>query len=176
MNLEEKTKNKSYLYKGKILNVRKDEVILPDGKEAVREIIEHNGGSAVLCEKDGKILMVKQFRYAYQKVLLEIPAGKLNQGEDPMQTAIRELEEEGGIKAEQMELLCEVYPTPGYSDEIIRIYRAVKFHNSKIHLDEDEFLTSEWIDKNELKKMIRNREIKDAKTLIALSYATLSES
>ncbi|MBQ8427186.1 MAG: NUDIX hydrolase [Clostridia bacterium] len=171
MSFEERTKNKSYLYKGKILNVRKDDVVLPDGKNAVREIIEHNGGSAVLCEKDGKILMVRQFRYAYQKELLEIPAGKLNEGEDPMETAIRELEEEGGIKADKMELLFEVYPTPGYSNEIIRIYQAVEFHETAMHLDEDEFLSSEWIDKKELKKMIRNKEIKDAKTLIALSYA-----
>lgn len=171
MSFLEKTKNKSYLYKGKILNVRKDEVILPNGKEAFREIIEHSGGSAVLCEKDGKILMVKQFRYAYNQELLEIPAGKLNVGEDPMQTAIRELEEEGGIKADKMELLCEVYPSPGYTNEIIRIYKAIGIEKTSAHLDEDEFLSAEWIDKEELKKMIKNGEIKDAKTLLALNYA-----
>lgn len=170
MSLVEKTKNKSYLYKGKILNVRKDNVILPDGKDAVREIIEHNGGSAVLCEKDGKILMVRQFRYAYQKELLEIPAGKLNQGEDPKETAIRELEEEGGIKADKMELLVEVYPSPGYTNEIIRIYRAQGLTSTHAHLDEDEFLTAEWIDIEKLREMIKNGEIKDAKTLIALNY------
>lgn len=170
MSFVEKTKIKSYLYKGKILNVRKDQVVLPNGNEAVREIIEHNGGSAVLCEKDGKILMVRQYRYAYQKELHEIPAGKLNQGEDPKQTAIRELEEEGGIKADDMELLCEVYPTPGYSNEVIRIYKAVGLKQSIMHLDEDEFLSAEWIDKEQLKEMLKNGEIKDAKTLIALNY------
>ena len=170
MSFIEKTKNKSYLYKGKILNVRKDDVVLPDGKSAIREIIEHNGGSAVLCEKDGKILMVRQFRYAYQKELLEIPAGKLNQGEDPKETAIRELEEEGGIKADKMELLVEVYPSPGYTNEIIRIYRAEGLTNTHAHLDEDEFLTAEWIEIKKLKEMIKNGEIKDAKTLIALNY------
>ena len=171
MKLTEKTKTESYLYKGKILNVRKDQVILPDGKDAIREIIEHSGGSAVLCQKDGKVLMVRQFRYAYKEEVLELPAGKINKGEDPKETAIRELEEECGIKAEQMELLFEVYPTPGYSNEIIRIYRAEKFHHTKAHLDEGEFLSCEWIEIEKLKEMIKNKEIKDAKTLIALSYA-----
>ncbi len=171
MNLTEKTKSESYFYKGKILNVRKDQVVLPDGKEAVREIIEHSGGSAVLCQKDGKVLLVRQYRYAYQQEMLEIPAGKLNQGEDPMETAVRELEEECGIKAEKVELLYEVYPTPGYSNEIIRIYRAIEFHQTKAQLDEGEFLSAEWIELERIKEMLKNKEIKDAKTLIALSIA-----
>lgn len=170
MKFNETTKNKSYLYKGKILNVRKDEVILPDGKDAIREMVEHSGGSAVVCENDGKILLVRQFRYPYKEEILEIPAGKLNAGESPEETAIRELEEEGGIKASRVEKLFDVYPTPAYTNEIIRIYRAVGITKTTAHLDEDEFLSAEWIDKKDLKKMIRNGEIKDAKTLIALLY------
>ena len=170
MKFNETTKNKSYLYKGKILNVRKDEVILPDGKDAIREMIEHSGGSAVVCENDGKILLVRQFRYPYKEEILEIPAGKLNAGESPEETAIRELEEEGGIKALRVEKLFDVYPTPAYTNEIIRIYRAEGITKTKARLDEDEFLSAEWIDKKDLKKMIRNGEIKDAKTLIALLY------
>lgn len=168
MNFFEKTINKSYLYKGKILNVRKDQIILPNGKEAIREMVEHNGGSAVLCERDGKVLLVKQFRYPYSEELWEIPAGKLNEGETPETTAMRELEEECGVKAEIMEKLFDVYPTPAYTNEIIRIYRAKGITDSKSHLDEDEFLTAEWVDKKTVKHMIEKGEIKDAKTLIAL--------
>ncbi|MBR2449177.1 MAG: NUDIX hydrolase [Clostridia bacterium] len=171
MDFREKTVNKTYLYKGKILNVRKDDIKLPDGKPAVRELVEHSGGSAILCEKDGKILLVKQFRYPYGEVIYEIPAGKLNEGEDPAQTAIRELEEEGGIIADKVEKLFDVYPTPAYTTEIIRIYRAVGIREAKAHLDEDEFLTAVWIEKEKLKDMIAHGEIKDAKTIIALLYA-----
>ena len=108
MDLTEKTVKETYLYNGKILNLKKDEVELPDGNLAVREMVEHSGGSAILCEKDGKILLVKQFRYPYKEVIYEIPAGKLNAGEDPAQTAIRELEEEGGIKAERVVKMFDV--------------------------------------------------------------------
>lgn len=170
MQFKEITKNKNYLYKGKILNLRKDDVELPNSNLAIREIVEHSGGSTVYCEKDGKILFVKQYRYAYGEEVLELPAGKLNQGEDPQVTAVRELEEECGIKANKIEKLFEVYPTPGYSNEIIRIYKAWDLDDSEIHLDEDEFLDSLWIEKEKVKKMIQNGEIKDAKTLIALLY------
>lgn len=168
MQFKEKTASVNYVYKGKIINVRKDTAILPNGAQAVREMIEHSGGSAIVCEKDGKILLVKQFRYPYCEELWEIPAGKLNEGEDPAQTAIRELEEEGGIKAEKVVKLFDVYPTPAYTNEIIRIYRAEGISQSKAHLDDDEFLLAKWIDKEEIKKMISNGQIKDAKTLIAL--------
>lgn len=170
MDFKERTINKSYLYKGKILNVRKDDVVLPNGNTAVREMVEHSGGSAIVCEKDGKILLVRQFRYPYEQELYEIPAGKLNQGEDPALTAIRELEEEGGIKAQSVEKLFDVYPTPAYTNEIIRIYRAVGISNSRPHLDDDEFLSAEWFSKEQLKSMIESGKIKDAKTLIALLY------
>ena len=164
MDFNEKTIKENYLYSGKILNLKKDEVELPDGKTAVREMVEHSGGSAILCEKGGKILLVKQFRYPYKEVIYEIPAGKLNPGEDPSETAIRELdEEEGGVKAERVVKMFDVYPTPAYTNEIIRIYKAEGIKETKIHLDEDEFLTSVWVDKNQIKKMIDCGEIKDVK-------------
>lgn len=171
MDFEEKTLEKNVIYSGRILNLRKDKVSLPDGNTGMREIIEHSGGSAILCEKEDKILMVKQFRYAYKEEIWEIPAGKVNAGENPMDTAFRELEEEGGIKAEKMELLFSVYPSPGYTSEIIRIYRATGLTESATHLDEDEFLSAEWIEKPRLQKMIESGEIKDSKTLIALLFA-----
>ena len=168
MRFEEKTVKENVVFKGRILTLKDDEVLLPDGKTGKREIVEHSGGSAVLCEKDGKILMVKQFRYAYKEELWEIPAGKVNVGEDPLLTAYRELEEEGGVTADEMELMFTMYPSPGYSAEKIRIYRAKGLKAGKAHLDEDEFLTAEWIDKSVLKEMIKNGEIKDGKTLVAL--------
>lgn len=168
MDFEEKTLKKQYVFNGRILSVRKDDVSLPDGSTSIREVVEHSGGSAVLCERDNKILLVKQFRYPYKEEILELPAGKLNEGEDPAQTAIRELEEEGGIKAERVEKMFDVYPTPAYTNEIIRIYRAVGIKETTAHLDDGEFLSCVWVDKDQLKTMIRNGEIKDAKTLIAL--------
>ncbi len=168
MNFKEKTLSANYLYKGKILNLRKDDIVLPDGNKAIREVVEHSGGCCVLCEMEGKILLVRQFRYPYMEEVLELPAGKVNPGEDPEQTAIRELEEEGGIKAKKVEKMFDVYPSPGYTDEIIRIYRATEIEKSEAHLDEDEFLECVWLSKKELKQMIDKGEIKDGKTLIAL--------
>ena len=168
MQFKERTINKNYLYKGKILSLRKDDVLLPSGNEAVREIVEHNGGSAVYCEHDGKIFLVKQFRYAYGKEIWEIPAGKVEKDEDPASTAIRELYEEGGIIAKRVEKMFDVYPTPAYTTEVIRIYRALDIEIAKPKLDEDEFLIGEWIDKEKVLKMITDGEINDSKTIIAV--------
>ncbi len=171
MEFEEKTVKKNTLYTGKILNLRKDDVLLPNGKSAVREVIEHHGGSSILAEKDGKILLVRQFRYPYGEVIYEIPAGKLNLGEDARAAAFRELEEECGYKAEKMEELFSVYPSPAYTEEVIRIFKAEGLKKTEMHLDEDEFLAPVWVEKGELKEMIKSGEIKDGKTLIALLYA-----
>ena len=176
MDFKEKTVSENYIYKGKILNLRKDEVILPDGKSAVREIVEHSGGSAILCVKDGKVLMVKQFRYPYKEEIWEIPAGKVNYGESPDETALRELKEEGGIIAEKVNKLFDVYPSPGYTEEIIRIYKAEGLIESETALDEDEFLSGEWFDIKTLKKMVENKKIKDGKTLIALFWLFSKET
>lgn len=170
MQFKEKTLKKNRVYQGKILDLYKDDIQLPDGNNAIREYVCHSGGSSILCEKDGKILLVKQYRYPYGKELLELPAGKLNPGETPEQTAIRELEEEGGIIAGNVEKLFDVYPTPAYTNEVIRIYKATDIKEGSVHLDQDEFLSSVWVDKEELKQMISRGEITDAKTLIALLY------
>lgn len=168
MNFKENTLQENCLFDGKILKLYKDTVSLPDGNTGIREYVSHTGGSAILCIKDGKVLLVKQYRYAYREELWEIPAGKLNPNEDPMQTAIRELEEEGGILASSVEKLFDVYPTPGYSNEIIRIYKATEFKETKAHLDQDEFLTAKWFELSQVKEMIDSGEIKDGKSLIAL--------
>lgn len=176
MDFSEKTINKNYIYKGKILNLRKDEVMLPDKNQAVREIVEHSGGSAILLVNEKKeILFVKQYRYAYNQMVLEIPAGKLNYLENPDLAAKRELEEETGYKAE-LKKIFTIYPSPGYTDEIIHLYIAKNYTKGKLHLDSDEFLTSEFIPEKKVKEMMENDEIKDAKTLIALLYYFLNKS
>ena len=168
MELIEKTAERNVVYRGKILSVRNDVVLLPNGRTSRREIVEHNGGSCVLAVKDGKILFVKQYRYAMGEVLYEIPAGKLEKGEDPKATAIRELEEECGLKAQNIELLYVSYPTPGYSEEKIYIYRAYDLIEGSVHTDEGEFLNGGWFDLEEVRTKIRSGEIKDAKTLVAI--------
>lgn len=171
----EKTLKKNYIYKGKILTLRKDDAILPDGNPCIREIIEHSGGACALYVEDNKALFVRQYRYAYGESIYEIPAGKLNVGEDPMIAAQRELEEETGIKASRLELLYIAYPTPGYTDEKIYIYRAFEGKKTKVHLDEGEFVDTIWIPLERVKEMLKNGEIKDAKTIIALQAYFLSE-
>ena len=113
MDLTERTVRKNYVYKGKIVNLRCDDAALPDGKPCKREMIEHPGGASVLCVIDGKIALVRQFRYAYGEAIYEIPAGKLDKDEDPMLAAGRELGEETGLVAERLELMFVLYPTPG---------------------------------------------------------------
>ncbi len=168
MKLEEKQINTQKIYDGKILSLRKDMVSLPNGTTSYREIISHSGGSAILCVDNGKVLLVKQFRYAYNTAIWEIPAGKLNLNEDPAITAKRELEEECGVVAKRIELLSTVYPSPGYTDEVIRIYRAYDLAQGKTNFDEDENLISQWFDINEVLDMVKTGEIRDAKTIIAL--------
>ena len=122
MQLTETTVSKNYIYRGKIVNLRCDDAVLPDGKPCKREMIEHPGGACVLCVKDGKVALVRQFRYAYQEAIYEIPAGKLGEGEDPMLAAKRELEEETGLCAEELRRMFVLYPTPGYTNEKIYIF------------------------------------------------------
>lgn len=171
MKFSEKTVEKNYVFNGKILDLKVDTVELINGEKAQREIVEHSGGSCVLVRRNGKILLVKQFRYAINKAIYEIPAGKLNKGENPLTTAIRELEEECGYKAKEVNLLFKVYPSPGYTSEIIYVYEAKGLTKTKVHLDKDEFLTSKWISQEKVKQMIEKGQINDAKTLIALLKA-----
>ena len=174
MDLTEKTISKNYVFKGKIINVRHDDALLPNGAPCKREIVEHSGGACVLYAKEGKILFVRQYRYAYGEVLWEIPAGKLNAGEDPKEAAGRELEEEAGIRAGKIELLYAVYPSPGYNNEVIYIYEATEGVQVDCHLDEDEFLEVEYVPVEKVKEMLKSGEIKDGKTIIALQHYFLS--
>lgn len=175
MNLKETTKEKHYLYNGKIINLRVDDAELPDGKPCKREVVEHSGGASVLCVRDGKVLLVRQYRYAYGEEILEIPAGKLNPGEDPALTAARELKEETGIEAASLRHLFTLYPTPGYTDEKIYIYCAEGAADGQAHLDEGEFLNVEWRELNCVTDMIGRGEIRDAKTIVAVQWYLLQQ-
>ncbi len=166
----EKKLSTEKIYDGVVVKLRKDKIVLENGVETYREIISHGGGACILAVKDGKILLEKQFRYAYGEEIYEIPAGKRDLGEDFYLTAKRELEEETGLIPLNLKKITEIYPTPGYTDEVIAIFYADEFEQGEVHFDETEFLTSEWVEQEKVFKMIENGEIKDGKTLIALLW------
>lgn len=170
MNLEEKQLKAEYLYKGKIVNLRIDEAELPNGKTALREVVEHPGGVCVaaLTEND-EIIMVRQFRYPYSELVLEIPAGKRDSAnEDPLECGKRELREETGATAKNFFSLGTLYPTPGYCGEIIWMYGATNISFGETDPDEDEFVEIEKIPLESAVQMILSGEIKDAKTQAAI--------
>lgn len=170
MNLSEKQLRAEYIYKGRIINLRKDTALLPNGNEALREVIEHPGGVCVAALTDNnEVLMVRQFRYPYSEVVLEIPAGKRDsQTEAPIECGIRELKEETGATAEKIIPLGELYPTPGYCGEIIWLFAAKGLTFGETDPDEDEFLEVERIPLETAVNMILSGEIKDAKTQAAV--------
>ncbi len=170
MNLEEKQLKAEYLYKGKIINLRKDEALLPNGNTALREVVEHPGGVCVAALTDNnEVLMVKQFRYPYEEIIWEIPAGKRDhQGENPLECGIRELKEETGATAENFFSLGTLYPSPGYITEVIYMYGATGLSFGNACPDEDEFLSVEKIPLDTLVERIMSGEIKDGKTQAAI--------
>lgn len=169
MNLEEKTLSQEYIYKGRVINMRVDEALLPDGKEARREVIEHNGGVCVAAvTENDEIYMVRQFRYPYMEVIYEIPAGKRDGDEDPLTCGMRELREETGMTADTFLPLGELYPSPGYCGEIIWMYAAKGLQSGSCDPDEDEFLEAVKVPLEKAVEMIMTGEIKDAKTQAAV--------
>ena len=166
MNITEKLLKSDYIYNGKIINLRKDTVVLPNGKNAFREIIEHNGGVCVgALTEDNQLVFVKQFRNPYMDIILELPAGKRDsKNEDPLKCGIRELKEETGITARNMHFLGKLYPTPGYCDEIIWLYLATDLSYGEQDTDPDEFLEVYKMPLEKAVEMVMQGEIKDAKT------------
>ena len=169
MDFTEKPLKQDYLYRGKIVNLRVDNAELPDGTTALREVIEHPGGVCVaaLTEKE-ELLFVEQFRYPYMGTVLELPAGKLEYGEDPFEAGKRELLEETGAAAKNYRDLGKLYPTPGYCGEIIHMYLAENLTFSEQHLDEDEFLEVCRIPLEEAFQMVMRNEIRDSKTQVGI--------
>ena len=168
MELTEKTLSSETKFDGKIMHVRRDIVELPNGHQAFREVVDHSGGVCVLAlDKENNVLLVSQFRYPYMEVLREIPAGKLEKGEDPRAAALRELREETGAVPGELRSLGELYPSPGYCGEIIRMYLARDLQFGETDPDEDEFLNLERIPFSTLVEQVLSGEIKDAKTIAA---------
>ena len=172
-NLIEKQISREEIFKGVALHVVKDEILLPDGKKSVREISLHNGAAAVIpILSDGRVLMERQFRYAHGRVMLEIPAGKLDTpDEPPLEAAKRELLEETGAVAEKYTYLGAIAPSPALIDEVIHVYMAEDLSFGERKLDEGEFLDIEYYTLDELYRMVMKGEITDAKTQIAILKA-----
>lgn len=167
--LIEKEIKQNYVYHGRIINLRVDDVRLPDGVASKREYVEHRGGAAILAiDQSDYVYLVRQFRYPYREVIYEIPAGKLEEGEEAIVTARRELEEETGLVAEDIEQMGEIYPSPGYTNERLYIFLAKGLSQRSAHLDADEYLDVIRIPVDEAIDMVRKGVIKDAKTCYAL--------
>jgi len=169
----EKTLTSTDIFNGTVIHVTHDEVLLPDGNTAMRECVYHRGGVCILAIEDGCILLVKQFRYPNRVDTIEIPAGKLEEGEDPDKACFREFEEETNRRAREMRPLVGVLPTPGYSSEVLNIYEAIDFKevDDSLDADPDEFLNLMKVPVDEAYQMVLDGRIVDAKTVIAVMYA-----
>lgn len=140
MEFMEKTINSELIFDGRVVKLYKDSVELSTGQKTFREVVKHSGGVVILAFKGDKILLVKQFRYPMKEVMLELPAGKLEQGENPFEAAKRELEEETGYCANKWTDLGYVYTSPGYSDEKLYLYKAEDLEFTHCHPDEGEII------------------------------------
>ena len=170
MHLQEKTTASNRTYEGKIFYITKDTAELEDGRQVQRDVVHHSGGVCVvpLTEK-GTVLMVKQFRYPMQQVTLEIPAGKLEAGEDPADCGRRELREEAGRTCGKYTPLGKLFPTPAYDTEVIHMYLAQELSAPEAQdLDDGEFLDVTELPLEQAVQMVMDGEIPDAKTQIAL--------
>ncbi|MGG3564953.1 NUDIX hydrolase [Neobacillus sp. PS2-9] len=178
-NLEEKTLHSEEIFSGKVISLHLQDVELPNGKQSKREIIKHPGAVAILAiTDDKKVVMVEQYRKALERTIVEIPAGKLEKGEEPALCARRELEEETGYECESLELLTSFYTSPGFADEIVHVYLATgltKKENSAA-LDEDEFVNLEELTLEEAQQYVQEQKIYDAKTIFAVQYLQLQEA
>ena len=169
MTYEEKTMKSEKLYEGKIINLRIDTVELPDKKYSKREIVEHPGGVAIVGITDeNEILLVKQYRKSVDRVLLELPAGKIEVNEEPKETAFKELKEETGYSTENLEYLLEFYTSPGFSTEKVYIFLAENMEKGEQELESGEYIEVESYKIDDLIKMIKKGEIIDSKTIIGI--------
>lgn len=172
---EETIASKS-IFEGRVIKLQVDEVKLPNGKTSTREIVKHPGACCVLAiTQDQKVLLVEQYRKACERSLIEIPAGKLDNGEDPKEAAIRELEEETGYKPGKISKISEFYTAPGFCDELIHLYLAedLEIVEDSACLDEDEFVDLIESPIDDAVRMVTDGRIVDAKTVIALQYLAL---
>ncbi|SHI93220.1 NUDIX hydrolase [Lutispora thermophila] len=169
MNTYEKTIKNKNIYTGKVVTLDIETVILPNDKIAEREIVRHPGAVAILpIDNSGNIYFVKQYRKAIDSELIEIPAGKLEAGEEPIECALRELQEEVGYTSNKLTYITRIFTSPGFADEKIYIFKAEDLRKSKLNKDDDEFINIYKYKVDEAFEMIKNGEITDAKTIIAM--------
>lgn len=173
--MEEKTIEREVIYQGKIFDVEKHVVSLPNGNTSVRELVYHNGAVAVLViDESDNIVMVEQYRKAFKSMSLEIPAGKLEKGEEPLASAERELEEETGYTAESLEKIFSFYGAPGFCSERVDVFVAKGLSAGEMNLDEDEFLNVKRYSFDEAVALLDRGIITDAKTIMAIQWWQLS--
>lgn len=165
----EKTLESKEIYEGRVITLTVDKALLENGQVANREVVHHHGGACILpLFDDGTILMVRQYRYAMHKELWELPAGKLELGEDPFEAARRELTEECGVTAQRFYPLGEFYPTVGYCTEVIHTWVATGLQEAEMHLNDDEFLTPQRVPLEKAYRMVLSGEISDGKTVAGI--------
>ncbi|MGE8204406.1 NUDIX hydrolase [Heyndrickxia sp. NPDC080065] len=175
----EKTLSTEKIFDGKVIRLQVDDVELPDGKTSKREIVKHPGAVAVLAlTSENKIILVEQYRKPMDRALVEIPAGKLEPGEEPELTARRELEEETGYDCEGLEHIISFYTSPGFADELIHLYLAkgIKKKENPKSADEDEFVELLEVTIEEAIQLVKEQKIYDAKTAYAIQYLQLKEA
>jgi len=165
----EPTISTEHIFKGKVISLQVDTVALPDGRTATREIVKHPGAAAVVAIHDKKLIVVEQYRKPLGKTQIEIPAGKLDPNEEPIVAAARELEEETGYIAHNLQLLHQYYTSPGFADEILYTYFTNEVTIGQQHLDEDEDVVVRLITIDEADAFIASGDISDAKTLLAVN-------
>lgn len=175
---EEKTIKSKKIYDGKIIKVQIDDVTLPNGKAAKRELVKHPGAVAIIpITKENKIVFVEQYRKPLEKSLIEIPAGKLEKGEKPEITALRELEEETGYTTDKLTYIASFYTSPGFANELMHIYLAdeLKVVKNPLPADEDEFVEIVELTLAEARQYVQEERIHDAKTNYAILYLQMLE-
>lgn len=171
--LEERALSSTYLYRGRIINLRQDRVLVAGGKnEALREVVEHPGAVAILVlDQKQRVLLVRQYRHPVTEIILEVPAGKLEAGEEPLACARRELAEETGCRGGEWEELTCFYTSPGFCDEKIHLFAARGVSQGPPAPDDGEVLEPLWLDLAAAHRAVREGRIRDAKTIIALYFA-----
>lgn len=173
MKLYEKTLSREDKFKGRIIDVHVDGVELENGQESFREVVDHPGGVAVAAiTPENEILLIRQFRYPYKEILAEIPAGKLEKGEDPFEAVKREQLEETGSTGENYIFLGNLYPSPGYCGEILRIWACRVTGQGEMNLDDDEFVEVDRIPLKDAVNMVMENLIPDSKTQVGILKAS----